>query len=128
MNASTTTDPSNTIPPPADLELAPADPSDVLLAKLQGVHGTGNVAGVNTKAGWLFFRKPKKAEYDRFISMLMDDKQKAKGLEALALVTVVHPSREAYASLLEGLPGLSLTVADAIQDLAGVTEKAEVKK
>lgn len=117
---------NDTTPPPT--ALPEKDAADTILEKLQAIHGAGNVAGVNTMAGWLFFRKPKKAEFDRFISMIMDEKQKPKGLEALSLVTMVHPGRDAYVTMLNDLPGLSITVADAIQELAGVTEKAEVKK
>jgi|SRR6266568_2360270 hypothetical protein len=107
---------------------ATVDPIDAVLATLKETHGDGNVVAVNTQAGWIAFRKPKKAEYDRHVGMLMDDKQKPKAIEALACITVVYPSRAEFDAILVRLPGVVLTCADALTELAGFTEKAETKK
>lgn len=122
MNTATPPDSTATIPDTS------ADPIDAVLAKLKEKFGDGNVVMIKTQAGWLGFRKPKKAEYDRHVGMLMDDKQKPKAIEALASVTIVYPSREEFEQILQAFPGVVLTCADGITELAGFTEKAETKK
>ena len=79
----------------------------------------GEIAVVRTAMGVAIFRKPRRMEYKRHLSMLFNEKQRADAVEALARDCVVHPEKTTFAEWLESKPGIPIVCSDALTKLAG---------
>lgn len=73
------------------------------------------------------FRRPTRAEYKRFRSMMFNPATQPEAQEQLARVCVVHPSREAFDALLERYPAIPEAVAQDILKLAGISVDESLK-
>lgn len=72
-------------------------------------------------------KRPPRAEYKRFRSMLHDD-QKADALETLGKSCVVYPDAVAFQAMLDERPALAEVVGGRAAEFAGLEGKAEAKK
>lgn len=99
------------------------------IADLKSVHGKLGVVTSST-GGELVFRKPKRAEYDRWFDSREESPTKAA--RELAQSCLVHPDREGMISALDEQPALLMCgngIIDTLTDLAGVsTANAAQKK
>ncbi len=86
------------------------------LDELAGKHA--RLAVVDTAAGVVIFRNPKKSEWQRYMDAIFDEKKRARAVEALAKDLIVHPSAVDFAAWLEDWPGLPLDFADPLTVLA----------
>jgi hypothetical protein len=77
---------------------------------------------VATKAGQAYFRKPNRGQYQKFMSMLFDDKRRAEANLFLARACVVHPSLEVFETYIDSYPFSVNQCATAIMSLAGGDE------
>ena len=76
----------------------------------------------------IVFKRPPRAEWKRFRSMIFDDAQKPDALETLAKACVLHPSPEEFVRLLAERPALAEKVGGELTGLAGGGGEAEAKK
>lgn len=88
------------------------------MAELEKVHG--EVVAVKTAAGPAAFRVFKRQEYQRFNSMLVDDKKKHMALEYIALACCVYPSPEQFQAMVDRKPGIIASCANAVLEHGGV--------
>lgn len=88
------------------------------MAELEAKHG--EIVAVKTACGPAAFRVCKRQEYQRFNSMLVDDKKKHMALEFLAVACCVFPSQEQFQSMLERKPGIIAACANAVLEHSGV--------
>jgi hypothetical protein len=86
------------------------------IEELAGKHK--RLAVVPTAAGVVVFRNPKRAEWQRYMDTIFDEKKRSKAVEQLARDLVVHPSAADFAAWLEDFPGLPLDFADPMTVLA----------
>ncbi len=107
---------------PTDLSQEP-DEEEVMALKAR----YGDLQQVKTAAGYLVFRKPTRAEFQRFRSMATSGKT-PEATDMIAALCVVRPSRAVFSGLLEQWPGIISACGDACALLAGITQDAEQKK
>ncbi len=88
----------------------------------------GDVVAVDTVKGPAVFRTPKESEYARYMTMLLDAKERASAGKALCLMAVVLPSRQVFGEWIAAKPGIVITCTNAVLELAGVDTEAAVKK
>ena len=91
------------------------------IASLESTHKrVAHIIGRN--GAWeVVLRKPTRAEYKRFRSMLHNDAQKADATESLARTCVVYPSREAFDSMLDEYPAIGDAAGGVLGELVGFT-------
>lgn len=97
-----------------------------LMLELEGKHGP--VVAVKTAAGPAAFRVFTRQEYARFNSMLVDDKQKSRALEFIALACCVHPDRDQFNAMVDRKPGIIASCANAVLEHGGVDGEPVVGK
>lgn len=88
----------------------------------------GEIAVVKTVLGPVAFRSCKRAEYERYNSLLFDDKKRPKAFESLVKTCVVYPDANTFESYLDKKPGIVSTCLNAVLELSGVETEAETKK
>lgn len=98
------------------------------LNELKDKHGT--IVAVEAPTGTLVFRKPKRAEYDRWFDKSQADKAKAsEHARELAQSCLVHPSRDGFLAALDDCPSLLCgEVLTAVTSLCGLQTNYEIKK
>lgn len=97
-----------------------------LLEELRAKHGT--VFEVEDEDfGLVVFRRPNKLEFRAFKMARDDENQKAVADEQFAVKIVVHPSPEAFTTLLDTFPVLATNIAGQAMAKAG-GGKLDVKK
>jgi hypothetical protein len=99
------------------------------IAELKEKHGS-KLSAVMAPKGVLVFRKPSRAEYDRW-----SDKTNANRGEAssaareLAQCCLVTPDRDTFIAILEDAPSLLCgEILSAITSMCGLDETYEIKK
>jgi hypothetical protein len=80
----------------------------------------GDVVAVQTKAGPAVFRVFKRQEYQRFNSMLTDDKKKHMALEYIVQACVVYPAHAEFDAMVARRPGIVASCANAVLEHGGV--------
>ena len=91
-------------------------------------HVIGPLGKDGKTAQWeCVFRKPTRAEYKRFRSMVNTPGQGGDAGESLARSCVVHPAPEAFDALLEDYPAICEASAQDIGKLAGLFADESVK-
>jgi len=88
----------------------------------------GEVVAIKTVKGPAVFRTPKDSEYARYMTMLLDAKERASAGKALCLMAVVSPDRNTFQQWIAAKPGIVITCTNAVLELAGVDTEAAVKK
>lgn len=99
--------------------------TDQKRAELEAEHES--IATVETPDGTLAFRRPKAAEYQRFTDKVGGGKTSA-GARELASVCIVYPDKDSAKAILEKYPAVPVTVAEALNRLAGGDFEIEVSK
>lgn len=100
--------------------------SDEKLAELETQHG--EVICVGTTKGDVVLRSPKRTEYDRYLSFLFDEKKRSKAQEVLVRACRVYPTTEELDKMIESAPGIVVTCANPLLELAGQVGEPEVRK
>lgn len=119
------------------LKMNPASPLPSLLPKevfddLKAKYG--EVVAVETKAGVFAFRPARRAEYDRFNSMLYNEKQRSKASEFLVRTCVVYPGVDQAAAVaaldaaIDRYPGIIVTCGNPLTELCGLDAEANTGK
>lgn len=98
--------------------------SDEAFQELESKHG--ELVEVNTVMGACVFKRPPRADYQRYLSYLFDEKKRASAQEILVRACVVHPSKEEMGRILDIVPGISVTCSGPILELAGQVGEPEV--
>jgi len=88
----------------------------------------GEVVVVETKLGPCVFRCYKRAEYDRYMSFLFDEKKRHKAQEIIVRSTVVYPSTAQFDEMVDRAPGIITTCTSAVLELGGQTGEPEIRK
>lgn len=106
---------------------------DDIVARLKAEHGDDLALVSIPETQWddeleVVLRRPPRAEWKRFRSMLSDPTQKSDALETLARACVVHPEAKAFGELLKKRPGLAETIGNEAAEFGGVSAKATAKK
>jgi len=73
-------------------------------------------------------KRPPRAEWKRFRTMLFNDEQKPEALETLACACVIYPEAADFKKLLVDRPALAEKVGGQCSDLAGGGGEAQAKK
>lgn len=101
-------------------------PEDFDLGPYKAQHG--EVVAVMTAKGPCVFRGPKESEYARYMAALLDQKERANAGKLLVLMCVVFPERNVFSQYISEKPGITVTCANPVLELAGVDTEASVKK
>jgi hypothetical protein len=110
--------------------------TDSQVTDLKAKHGD-KLSALECESGDLVFRKPKRADYERFINEVGSDKNKlvtaGRNLARSCLVfpeVEGKPDTSAFEAALDEQPGLLLSaILPAVHEMAGGAEgSAEVKK
>jgi hypothetical protein len=88
----------------------------------------GEIAVVSTKLGDVAFRSPKRAEYERYLSILFDEKKRHKAQEVLIRACRIYPSTEQLDQMIEKAPGIIVTCSGPVLELGGQAGEPEVRK
>lgn len=88
----------------------------------------GEVTFVRTKAGWCGFRVATLREYQRYQTLLIDEKTRAQASQIFAEATNVHPGKVEFGKYLERYPAITLTCASAALELSGLEVDPLIKK
>lgn len=101
--------------------------SDAELDALRATHG--KIQAVRYNGNTLVFRKPTRAQVKAHAMALDNPQERPFADEQLARQTVVYPTREKFASLLEEFPYLTRNekVGKALGVLCGILEEEEEK-
>ena len=85
---------------------------------------------VETEKGDLLFKKPTRADYDRWVDKHTYDKSNASAnARELAQSCLVYPNRDGLLSVLEEYPAILLNeILDALIGMAKGDKRASVKK
>ena len=100
--------------------------SEEKFAALESEHG--EIAVVTTKLGDVAFRRPKRAEYDRYLSFLFDEKKRPKAQEVIVRSCRIYPTGEEFDKMIQEAPGICVTCSGAVLELAGQVAEPEVRK
>lgn len=95
---------------------------DTLADKLREQHGdvwTIEVNDVGDAKTKVYYTRPKKAQYDRFTSFVMDKSRMSDGVKQLARDVIVHPKGDALEALIERLPGILIKVGGDASNIGG---------
>lgn len=98
--------------------------SEEAFAELEQKHG--DLVEVNTVMGPCVFKRAPRADYQRYLSYLFDEKKRASAQEILVRACVVHPSKEELGRILDIVPGISVTCSGPILELCGQSGEPEV--
>ncbi len=101
---------------------------DKIIAELKTAHGKIGVVTAAT-GGELVFRKPRRAEYDRWFDKREESPTSAA--RELAQACLVHPDRDGMIALLDEQPALLMCgngIIDTLTDLAGVSTATTAQK
>lgn len=102
--------------------LLPQDVFDALSAQYT------EFVAIETPVGVAAFRCATKGEYDKFLAMMNNDAQKPRAPEILAKTCVVHPSREAFAAMVEKKPAIIGACSSAALEASGMDITKQSKK
>lgn len=99
------------------------------IEELKGKHGNAPMMAVDDS---IVFKRPARAEYDRWVDAKVAGGSASVNARQLAQSCIVHPTWDEFITILEARPTLLLNEClDAMLELAGVggeASKAEVKK
>jgi hypothetical protein len=99
------------------------------VAHVLGKWPNGTPPGGTVEPPWeCVFRKPNRAEYKRFRSMISNDSQRSDATEHLARACVVFPTREAFDALLEDWVSAADACGNALGEIAGLASEQAVKE
>lgn len=115
---------SNVVPIDPSVTLDLLDPKE--RAALEAVHGP--VVAVKTLAGVFAFRIARRQEYDRYNSLLFNEKTRPKAGEALCLMCVVWPNQAAFNAGVDRFPAIVTTCANPLLEHCGLDTEAAVGK
>lgn len=73
-------------------------------------------------------RMPDKVTFARFRDMLLEPKTRGRAFGFLVESCLMYPSREEYNKLVDSRPGIPVSFADKISELAGAGLVVEEKK
>lgn len=88
----------------------------------------GEVLCVSTQLGDIALRPPTGPEFDRLMTMIMDEKKRSKAFEMAIRTCVVFPGVEVLDSWLKKKPGLAYTCGNSFLEFAGVESEAAIRK
>jgi len=99
------------------------------IEELKANHGNELVL-IESRKGPLVFRKPTRAEYDRWRDQVRSDGgNSSQHARELAKATLVHPDESGFDAAINDQPAiLCQEVLDGVCELAGLGEKVTVKK
>lgn len=75
----------------------------------------------------VYYLRPKKPQYDRFTSDIMDKNRMSTGVRQLARDVIVHPKGEALDALVERIPGVLIKIGGEAGNI-GSGDAAELGK
>lgn len=75
----------------------------------------------------VYYLRPKKNQYDRFTSDIMDKNRMSNGVRTLARDVIIHPKGDALEALLERIPGILIKVGGEAGNI-GSGDAAELGK
>jgi len=112
--------------------------SKAQIAELKMKHGD-ELVSIEQPEGTFVFRAPSRAEWRRYMNTLTNDRRnadKAAGHDQICCDTLVYPTGASpeepdvlkLRTLFEKKPGLPVTIAAELGDLAGAGESVAVKK
>lgn len=81
-----------------------------------------------TPAAEIVVKRPSRAAYKRWRSMIVDDAKKADAVETLMKDAVVHPTLPEWEAMLDEYPALPETFGGEVLKLLGANTKADAKK
>lgn len=100
--------------------------SDEQFADLEAKYG--EIVEVNTVLGPCIFKRPARADYQRYLSYLFDEKKRASAQEILVRSCVVSPNKETFGQMLDVAPGIAVTCSGPCLELAGQSGEPEVAR
>jgi hypothetical protein len=71
---------------------------------------------------------PSKAEWNKFQSWIQDEKKKSLAYHDFVIGSIVYPPTQELEALLDRKPGLAITVASQLSEMAGLDSRVTRKK
>ncbi len=97
------------------------------IEELRALHKRIAVVQGKDDAWFVVFRKPTRAEFKRFRSMLHNEEQKSDAQESLARSCAVYASGGGFDALLEDFPAIPEACGKALGELAGFAVNQSAK-
>lgn len=100
--------------------------SDEKFAELESAHG--EIVAVHTVLGECAFKRPSRADYKRYMSLLFNEKTRDQAQEVIVRACVIHPSKDEFNKMLDTAPGIATSCSGPVLELAGQVAEPEVRK
>ncbi len=97
-----------------------------VLEKLIAEHE--DVLEVATIEGPVACKKPSRATYAQFNTLLWDEKRRSQASDYLVSNVVIYPDQKTYNLMVDKAPGIVGTISSKVLDFAGLDGNADAKK